>query len=240
MMRKLGAQLLLFVAPAVMAACNVSPQPLPPGDPPSIDTTQLSLVEGAAGQPGLVGAVDAVANGTTVRLTNLDNTAAPIDATVAEDGSFTIGTGGVLGNIFRLQAIGTGGRSLPIDVTGMAFDTPVELAPVPTPCLVLEPDTEIVGAPVGLDDPIQPFTVVARNDCAFDVTVVGAELRTGVDFQMLTGAGAFPQVLQTGDTFTIEYGFKSLTSGDFEDVLFITLDMVGGDRRAITVRSTTN
>lgn len=219
--------------------CGISPQPLPPGDELGVDASLLTLETSAVEDVRLVGAPGSVQGATSLRITNLDGTAPFVDAVVDDEGALSQELDGGLADVLRLQALEGEERSEPLDVTGDGEAEPVAIPPVATPCLTLSPPLELVGEPVGLADPVQVLEVVALNDCTTDVVLGGAALRGTSSFTMLTGPGAFPQQLTPGASFTVVVGFKSMTTGDFEDVLFLSLDAADGPRRAITVRSTT-
>lgn len=220
---------------ASLVGCTVSPQPLPP----EIGVAGLTLETTGPGRVRLRGAPASVANAESLRVTNLANTVAPIDVAVDDDGSFEVELDGTLADVLRLQASEGGERSDLVDVIGAGDGQPVAVAPVPTPCLVLEPARELTGPPVDLADPIQISIATARNDCAADVTIAEIPFRAaGPEFVLLV-VGQLPRVLAPGEIFDIEIGFKSMTSGEFEEVALVTLDTVGGPVRALTVRGTT-
>lgn len=221
----------------IAAGCGISPQPLPP---PEISTAQMTLETTSPGRVTLRGAPGAVIDAGAFRVTNLSTVEPLTEVTVLDDGSFTVELGGVLADVYRVQAREEAARSLVADVTGTGEAQPVAAAPVTTPCLVLTPPLEVVGSPVALGAPIQTLSFEARNDCAADVVLQGLQLRLGLtEFIPLVGGGQFPRTLAPSDSFVLEVGFKSMTAGEFEDVVFLVLDMAGGPRRAVTVRATT-
>ena len=228
---------LLALAATLTLGCGVSPQPLPPGADPRIDTALLSLSE-AAGEVVVTGAPGAATEATTVRLTNLEGAEPFVDVDVAGDGSFVASSPGALFDLLRLQAFASQERSEPVDVTGTSDGGPAVPAPVPTSCLQIDPPLEIQGAPVALTAPIQDFTITARNDCGAAVVLAAVELRLGDAFQSLVGAQV-PRTLAPGESFDIALGFKSMTAGVFEDVAILRLDATDGPRRFVTLRGVT-
>ncbi len=217
-----------------LAGCTVSPQPLPP----EIEVAALRLETSGPGRVRLRGAADSV-HGARLRVTNLGTAAPPSDVTVAADGSFEVELDGALADVLRLQAIEGDARSALLDVTGTADGAPVAIAPVPAPCLSLDPPDELAGAPVDLADPVQILVATARNDCPDDVTIADIPFRAAQPEFVLLVAGQLPRVLTPGEDWDIEIGFKSMTSGAFEEVALVTLEAPGGPIRAITVRGTT-
>jgi hypothetical protein len=218
-------------------ACGVSPQPLPPPEAVVIDTAQLTLTETGGGLV-VTGAPGAVIEATTLRLTNLEGADPVVEVDVDPDGSFEASFGGSLFDLLRLQAFASQARSVPVDVTGTSSGGPVTVAPVPTACLQIDPPLELEGAPVGLMEPIQDFTITARNDCGGPVVLAAVDLRLGEGFQSLVGAQV-PRTLAPGESFGIALGFKSMTTGVFEDVAILRLDAVDGPRRFVTLRGIT-
>ena len=184
------------------------------------------------GRPGAV----APADGVVLLAVNLDDASSEIEGPVAADGSFTLALPGELAHGYRLQARNEE-RSDPVDVTGTADGAPVAVLPVPSgECLTSFPPLELEFGDVPAGAPINVGSVTFANGCAGAVTLAAATLRKGLPAFLVMQAGQYPKTIEPGTQEVAEVGFKSLTPGLHEDILFVALETPDGPRRIVTVR----
>lgn len=211
----------------------MSPQPEPPAAP-EIDTGRIKVQTADAGLL-LVGAPGAVSLPGELRGVDLDDGSPASTTKVAADGSFSIPFTGARTDWFRLQAIASGVRSRPVDVTGatgiMPGETVVPVPPTLGDCL------RITGGATA--DEIGPIasgratTVTIDNGCSADATIASTSLRFASTAFTLTLPT--PLVVPRGGqrTFTVAYA-RSAGAPD-EDVLVLQISAPLAGRRALTL-----
>ena len=220
------------------AACEISPQPLPPPiikptpGAPLINVDLLSIEHSNSG-PNLVGADGAVSPaGDVLRVTNLELNDAPLETAVSSTGSFSIGVDALVGNVHRVQAFLAGQPSLPVDLIGR-----IGILPDPELEVIVQPLAEClqVDPPlvVGPFEPSEPQTVTISNTCAADMEIGGTSLRLDPSSFEITGAilGVLPSGADT--SFVITFNPTGVTS--FEDIVFIELVAPEAGRIPITL-----
>lgn len=217
--------------PALLLGCSISPQPEPPADlTPSIAASEIEISATASGLrvSGAPGAVEGTA--AELRIYNLETANVRVDATVADDGSFTADLDGMGGDRLRLQVRSDDGVSAPMDLTGVGVAQPVT-----TPladCLIFSPPSEIDFGDTSLND-FQVGRVDMRNDCATDVSLYS--------IGVLVAESAFSFIIPTdpvipaGSSRPFGVAFTPSRTGEHEDVVILSLED-GAEDRPITIR----
>lgn len=222
-----GWRPLLALLPIVVTACGISPKPEPPDSVPVVNLGQVTAQEPSDGDPtaieGAPGAADPP--GALIRATNLDSQDNPVDAVVADDGSFAIDMMLMAGDEIRLQVIDDTQRSEPADfVVGPGQSPPL---PAPRPladCFTLSPST------VARLDRFD--AVVAFNGCDEALTVEVATRRSapGLSFG---GGMTWPMNLAPGASVSIP--ILAPDDAVFEEVVFVRATAPETDRRPVTL-----
>lgn len=239
-----GLQRGAFAAAWLCVACGVSPRPEPPvtlPPPPTLDESRLSYrVPGDGEAPEahvvIVGSADAVntadcaeAPGCVVRAFNLDDTSPPVDAAVADDGSFELELGAEEGNTVRLEGIGPTAASGPEDLT-LGRDGSLESLDAPLgDCLELNP-----RGLMWLERQAEGKLEVA-NSCERAIELVEPRARSSRDRLELGQDQSWPLTLEVNGLISIRIEATDGEPGD-EYVFFVEATAPEKDRRAVSVR----
>jgi hypothetical protein len=236
-MAGISRRLVLLLAVVAVVGCGISPQPTPPAAQPEIHAALLTMETAQTGSVEIAGEAGAVGPGAgVIRVANLDDASADAEAPVATDGSFTVVLTGDLAQAYRLQAIDEA-RSRPLDITGTTEGAPVATIPVPFgACLASTPEAEVDFGPVGLGSALVRNDITFDNGCGQTITLVGSSLRKGgVGAFVLLQPGQLPLALDATESGAVAVGFKAPLAGEYEDILFVTLETATGPRRIVTV-----
>ena len=189
------------------------------GEQPMIFVTNDGVVS-LGGEPG------ATAPRTTVRITNLDDTAAPIETRAGADGSFQVTLEVPLGDELRLQPILGGERGAPLDLLRATDGTFV-----PSPrhdCFRIESGLELEFAGVR-GGSVETEAVQLENGCDQEASVDSSGTRLGLTaFALGTN---LPIVVPPQSSATVLVERDSTVTDEQEDVLFLTVNIDGVGRR---------
>ncbi|MEM9194083.1 MAG: hypothetical protein AAGF12_33220 [Myxococcota bacterium] len=209
----------------VLFGCNVTDTGNPPAAPPTVvpeQVTGMSLLGGSIVLQASPGAVDP-GNG-TARLFNLDNMAAPTDAPVNDDGSFSAELLAELTDTVRLQIIDGDLRSEPVDARNEFRD----IVPAEPACLELP--AWITVEVDGTGEAVIPVV----NRCS-EAIVWGAVFPRR-DSGPVEISAPMPEPLPPSATTELRI---TITSGAATDaVLFLSTVSPVAARRAITIAVT--
>jgi hypothetical protein len=155
----------------------------------------------------------------SVIVTNLDSTLAPIVTTTRSDGSFIVNVPMDLSDELRFEAVTSQGRTPPSD--GRISDTPdATLRPGRRHvCVSLEPgfSLDLTGE--------NTANLVVRNQCGAALSLDDPRFRTeGSDFTLLT---TLPTEVLAGQTATLELSHVPASGSASEVVLFIDVTVSG-------------
>ncbi len=165
------------------------------------------------GEPGAAPAQSSVI------VTNLDSTLAPISTTARNDGSFIVNVPMALSDELRFEAVTSLGRTPPSD--GRISDIPdATLRPGRRhACLSLEPgfSLDLTGK--------NTENLVFRNQCDAPIELVDPRFRTdGSDFTLVT---PLPAEIPAGQTTTLELAHVPASGSASEVVLFVDVTLSG-------------
>ncbi|MGE0791419.1 MAG: hypothetical protein AB7S26_37440 [Sandaracinaceae bacterium] len=212
-----------LAALVALAGCAVTDTGNPPLSPP--DTAQMGTMFLAAGQVTVFGTEGALSPGEgIVRIVDLTSVAAPIDAPVRTDGSFTTSFGAESDAIFRVQHITAEHthderRSAPIDLASP------DLVPVPDAPGCVTIARELVVRPGEAS-----AALALTNDCADEVALSARSRRAASP--LVTAIDAPGRVAPSGMA-TLDV---SLGEDDTDEVLLIEITAPEVATRAVTVR----
>ncbi len=215
---------LVVLAAALLAACSISPQPVPPpvDEPISIQAELITVVDDGTGA-GVVmrGQPGAVTPGAEVlRAVNRITVGPAIDVPVLPDGGFELFVQGTSKDAFRAQARKGDSYSDPVDVQGLGDGTVAVVDPGLGSCVQVDPPQEIVfpATPVGGAE-ILPVRV--RNTCPFDLQILNFMSVSGnASFEPMLGTFSSGLVPMGGDAF-LGVAFHPVSEGLQADELWI-------------------
>ncbi|MFK7986206.1 MAG: hypothetical protein AB8I08_09250 [Sandaracinaceae bacterium] len=217
-----------------LSGCVVTDTGNPPLTPPDPDeTVVMSLLGGTVTVQGMAGAVDGSSG--VVRLTNLDDGSAPVDAPIQADGSFSAALQADIGDVLRLQRVEGSLRSVPVDLDAGSG----EPAEVRVPCLSVSTtflDVDVLEATTDFD-------VTVDNNCGAEVLVEtrfrGADGPTmpSIDSPLPIAPDPNRAVLPAGGSTTMTLSVSPPSAPEGEDVVLLLVDD-GAARRAVTVWGT--
>jgi hypothetical protein len=165
--------------------------------------------------------------GATLRATNLDDSAAPVDAIAGSDGAFALELRGNVGDELRLQVIGAGGRrSSPVDVVVVDGAQPTAATRPLTACLRFDPEgwSSIRGS--------LPLSV--ENGCEAEVGVEAVRLRDPSDPIAIEPMP--PLAIPAGTSIAIELAMTGPLLGG-EAVVIVDITGPESGRRPLTLVS---
>lgn len=222
---------LTAAALAGVIACGCTATPLP--EPPA-ETLDFGRIHGPEVSPttttiGIIGEPGAGPPGHVLRVTNLDRTDAPVDATIAEDGSFELALPGQQGDELRFHTRLGRDRALPVDVSwGSASILPAARIE----CVALEPLQQQDFGFAATSVPAVSQTLVLRNECPTSVEVTAVDFRRpSADFALGTPAVVLPLGIAPDDEAGWSIEFAPTGVGDAEEILFIHLTVAEAQAR---------
>ncbi|WP_437283576.1 hypothetical protein WME90_07750 [Sorangium sp. So ce375] len=218
---------------ACAAGCGVNPIPEPPFErPPALAGDVVGAVcDECDGAPlELAGGPGSVTDADVVWAVNLDGTAPPVVAPVADDGSFALQIDGVRGNELRLQARRGARRSAPMDLLAGAG----VLEPSPRPlagCFRVEqelalPETDVGAMSIG--------TLALVHTCGAPLAIDSIALRAPAPEYSLEGTAA-PVVLDAGSVAELRVVYRPAEAATREEVALIEVSSPEVFRRAVTL-----
>lgn len=230
----LSTRALALVGAMLLGACVVSPQPLPP-IVPTIDVAKLTLVSTGPdvvlhGDPGAV-TPDATFTALGFVSTVTDS------IVVAADGSFDLPLTEDSAQLYRLEAILDGERSLPIDIEAptTAIDGPgiIPASPAYAECLTVSPMPVDDRGEVEVGQS-ESFAVQLQNGCTEELAVDEIRLANGAaGFTVSTAA---PLSVPAGELRAVSLAFSPSKEGGAQDVLVLHLGGTSPGFVAVTLR----
>jgi hypothetical protein len=216
------------LACALLAACNVSPQP----DPPNFDVDRIEYTEDMLrGEPGAV--LAPAGQISILAFTGMDD---PVLAPVQPDGSFgPVAWAPALDSRTRLRQVGAGDPGAPVDIV-RAGDRAAAVEPL-SPCVELPLVLDLGAEMMGFEE-IRPVPVT--NNCPEPDEIMVADdtrIRQGTEgFMLLPSMPPVPFGVPPGLTRTLPVRFSPVGPGPAEDLLFVDLITSAGRQvRAVTL-----
>ncbi len=158
--------------------------------------------------------------GATIRITNLDGTAATSEVVADPLGGFSVGVTVNLGDELRFEWLLDGRRSIPADA--VLTSGPNDLALVPSPrfaCLALRPPYFVGFGSAGR------ATLTFENRCAEAIAVDNPSTRLGLDdFALET---TLPLEVPAGSNGSVVFDFSRTAPGLREDIVFLDVTLAG-------------
>jgi len=218
---------------ALAPACDISPQPAPPGAGPEIHGEAITLHVLGPSSVELRGNPGAVTATSPLLIWNAELADADASVESASDGSFSVVMNGQLADVFRLD-VTTGTGSAEADLSGTSDGGPaISVVPAFDGCLTTSPlpfdfGSAAVGAPI-----VQKDLVIA-SACTANVDIVAFDLRDGTEFvPVAPGPAQLPLAIAPGAQATLRVGFKGLTPGLTDDFVRVRFTSPTGPRRLV-------
>ncbi|WP_437591648.1 hypothetical protein [Sorangium sp. So ce1000] len=218
---------------ACVAGCGVNPIPEPPFEraPALAGDVVGKVCDECDGAPlKLTGAPGSVTDADLVWAVNLDGTAPPVVAPVADDGSFALDIDGIRGDELRLQARRGALRSEPADLIAGAG----VLEPSPRPldgCFQVERELGLPETSVGA---VSIRTIQLVHACSAPLAIDSIALRAPAPEYSLEGAAA-PVVLEAGSVEDLRVVYRPTAAAAREEVALIEVSSPEVFRRAVTL-----
>ena len=220
-MRLPSLRIVVAAVSLLWAGCSATPVPEPPAA-----TLDFGRIHGPDVMPAttvieIIGDPGAGPPGHVLRVTNLDDVQAPVDAVIAADGSFSLSIAGDQSDELRFHTRVGRTRDLPVD---LVWSPAHVVAPNRIDCVDLVPLqqqdfglSDVGGAPV-------TRTVALHSSCPDPVRVDAARLRRdGSPFAIATGAPALPANVASGADLGWTLDLSAAQVGDTEEIIFLEI-----------------